>query len=92
MRVSNEKGSFIKVISLSKFFRMVTNLTSFGFVMKELCILEVEENHLFNGNGPKCPIMFMNFLIEFEIPPNIKVELDILNLIMEYEWISYHTN
>jgi hypothetical protein len=43
----------MKVVALSNLFNLVTNLTSFGFGMKELCILEVEENHLFNGIGPK---------------------------------------
>jgi hypothetical protein len=53
MGASNEKHVFIKVLALSKTFKMVKNLTSFGFGMNGLCIFEVEENHLFNGIGPK---------------------------------------
>jgi hypothetical protein len=32
----------------------------------------------------------MHLKVEFALPLNIKVELDILNLIMKFEWISYH--
>ena len=37
---SNEKRSLMKVVALSNLFNLVTNLTSFGFGMKELCILQ----------------------------------------------------
>ena len=77
----------MKVVALSNLFNLITNLTLFGFGMNELCILEVEENHLFNGNGPKWPIYFsswhMHFQVEFELLTRIKVGEDILNLVME---------
>ena len=34
----------------------------------------------------------MHLQVEFELPPDIKIQLDILNLIMQFEWISYHEN
>ena len=40
MGASNWKRVFIKVVALSKTFKMVTNLMSFGFEMIELCIFE----------------------------------------------------
>jgi hypothetical protein len=42
---SNGKSLFIKVVDISNILSLVTNLTSFGFGMKDLCILEVEENY-----------------------------------------------
>ena len=51
---------FIKVVYISNTFKMITNFMSFGFRMIELCIFEVEENHLFNGIGQKWPIMFQH--------------------------------
>jgi hypothetical protein len=41
MQASNEKTSNIKVVYLFKIIKMDLKFASFGFVMKELCALEV---------------------------------------------------
>ena len=58
MQAPNDKIFNMKVVYLFKAINLVINLTSFGFGMRELCILEVDKNCLFNDDVPKWPIMF----------------------------------